>query len=199
MADETPAPETPAQRRRRWLTIGEIVGVLALLVSAASLWDSHQQRVAERQPPPATKAVVKPLMLTSRAGDDGRTLTIASPHADRVIQTQTVIFPTALDVASADTVGSPRIEAGWFAGALGKLAHDASKPGRLPVAIVTQYLDDGVAREDSAIYDIGYRWRSRLIGSDVPEMEGMTLVARGGAKLQARLDARWAKANGSPR
>ncbi len=192
------ADETPAQRRRRWLTIGEIVGVLALLVSAASLWDSHQQRVAERAPAPAAKAVVKPLMLTSSAGDEGRLLTIASPNPDRVIQTQTIIFPTALDVAKVDTVGSPRIEAGWFASVLNKLPHQDGKAGRLPVAIVTQYLDDGVAREDSAIYDIGYRWRSRLIGSDVPAMEGMTLVARGGAKLQARLDARWAKAKISP-
>ncbi len=189
------ADETPAQRRRRWLTIGEIVGVLALLISAASLWDSHQQRVAERTPPPVTKAIVKPLMLTSRAGDDGRLLTIASPNADRVIQTQTIMFPTALDVAKVDTIGSPRIEADWFAGALSKLPHADGKTGRLPVAIVTQYLDDGVAREDSAIYDIGYRWRSRLIGSDVPAMEGITLVNRGSAKLQARLDARWAKAN----
>ena len=196
MAD---APETPAQRRRRWLTIGEIVGVLALVISAASLWDSHQQRVAERAPATAAKvAAIKPLTLTSAASDEGRLLKIASPNSDRVIQTQTIIFPAALDVAKVDTVGSPRIEAGWFADALHKLAHTSGKTGRLPVAIVTQYLDDGAAREDSAIYDIGYRWRSRLIGSDVPVMEGMTLVTRGGAKLQERLDARWTKAHPLP-
>ncbi|PZN93634.1 MAG: hypothetical protein DCF31_12000 [Alphaproteobacteria bacterium] len=192
------ADETPAQRRRRWLTIGETVGVLALLISAASFWDSHQQRVAERQPAPAVKAAVKPLMLNSFADDDGRLLTIASPNPDRVIQTQTILFPTALAIDKVDTVGSPRLESGWFAGALNKLPHTSGKAGRLPVAIVTQYLDDGIQREDSAIYDIGYRWRSRIIGSDVPAMEGMTLVSRGGAKLQARLDARWAKAQPVP-
>lgn len=196
MAD---APETPAQRRRRWLTIGEIVGVLALAISAASLWDSHQQRVAEREPAPVAKVVVKPLTLTSSASDEGRLLKITSPNGDRVIQTQTILFPTALDVSKVDTVGSPRIEAGWFADALHKQAHEAGKTGRLPVAIVTQYLDDGTPREDSAIYDIGYRWRSRLIGSDVPAMEGMTLVARGGTKLQERLDARWLKAHPASR
>lgn len=191
------ADETPAQRRRRWLTIGETIGVLALLISAASFWDSHQQRAEERKPAPAVKAAVKPLMLTSQAGDEGRLLTIASPNPDRVIQTQTLLFPTALAIDKVDTVGSPRVEADWFAGALNKLPHESGKTGRLPVAIVTQYLDDGVAREDSAIYEIGYRWRSRLIGSDVPGMEGMTLVSRGGAKLQERLDARW-KRNATP-
>ncbi len=195
MAD---APETPAQRRRRWLTIGEIVGVLALLISAASLWDSHQQRVESRKETPIANVAAKPLMLTSSASDEGRLLKIASPNGERVIQTQTVSFPAALDIAAVDTVGNPRIESAWFADALHRVAHDPGKPGRIPVAIVTQYLDDGVAREDSAIYDIGYRWRSRLIGSDVPAMEGMTLVSRGGAKLQERLDARWLKAHPAP-
>jgi hypothetical protein len=193
MAD---TPETPAQRRRRWLTIGEIVGVLALVISAVSLWDSHQQRVEDRtKAEQGTKTAAKPLMLTSHAADDGRLLTITSPNADRVIQTQTIMFPSALETAKVDTVGSPRIEAGWFADALHRLAHEPGKPGRLPVAIVTQYLDDGTPRSDSAIYDIGYRWRSRLIGADVPAMEGMTLVSRGAAKLPERLDARWTKAH----
>ncbi len=191
MAD---APETPAQRRRRWLTIGEIVGVLALVISAASLWDSHQQRVEDKAKL-GTRAAAKPLMLTSHAGDDGRLLTITSPNSDRVIQTQTIMFPAALGISKVDTVGSPRIEAGWFADALHRLAHEPGKPGRLPVAIVTQYLDDGTPRADSAIYDIGYRWRSRLIGADVPAMEGMTLVSRGDAKLVERLDTRWTKAH----
>ena len=189
------AGDSPAQRRRRWLTLGEVIGVLALLVSAASLWDAHLDRVADRSKAAQAPGIaVKPLMLASSASDDGRTLTITSPGSERVIQTQTIMFPAALGIATVDTVGSPRIEAGWFSNALNKLPHQSDKPGRLPVAIVTHYLDDGTPREDTAIYDIGYRWRSRLIGNDVPAMEGITLVARGATKLQARLDARWAKA-----
>jgi hypothetical protein len=194
---ETPATETA--KRRRWISIGETVGILALLISAFSLWDSHQERAETRaaatQPKPAH---IAPLVLTAKADTDGETLRLASPNADRVIQTQTVVFPQALDVASVDTVGNPRIEASWFASALrGAVGDDRSK-GRLPVGVVTRYTDNGVDREDTAIYDIGHGWRSRLLQHDVPVLEGITLVSRGGKDVQARLDARWAKLHPAP-
>ncbi len=189
------ADETPVQRRRRWLTIGETIGVLALVISAASFWDSHQDREKEAVKPVAARAIARPLMLTSNAESEGRTLTLTTPGTTRVIQTQTILFPTALGIDKQDTIGNPRLDSTWFADALHKAAHEPGKRGRLPVAIITQYLDDGTPREDSALYEIGYHWRSRLIGSDVPVLEGITLIGRGAAKLQDRLDARWASAH----
>ncbi|OYU14432.1 MAG: hypothetical protein CFE37_11125 [Alphaproteobacteria bacterium PA4] len=186
------ADETPAARRRRWLTIGEIVGVLALVISAASLWDSHQDRAETRAEAAArAKAPSKALLLTARAEDEGRSLAIASPDSGRIIQTQTVIFPSPLAVDKAETVGNPHIEAGWFADALHSAAHVENGRGRLPVVIVTDYIDDGTRRTDTALYDIGYRWRSRLLQADVPALEGLTLVARGVKSPQAAVDARW--------
>ena len=85
--------ETPAQRRRRWINFGEIVGVLALLVSAASLWDSHQSRVAETVAARPTPAPVHPLVLTAVPDGDARILKISAAAGDAVIQTQTVLFP----------------------------------------------------------------------------------------------------------
>jgi hypothetical protein len=110
-----------------------------------------------------------------------------------VIQTQTIVFPTAVDVASIDTVGNPRIEAGWFATGLRAAVGDERSKGRLPIGIVTRYTDNGTDREDTAIYDIGHGWRSRLLQHDAPVLEGITLVARAPKDLQAALDARWAK------
>lgn len=186
------ADETPAARRRRWLTIGEIVGVLALVISAASLWDSHQDRAETRAEAEArAQAPTKPLLLTARAEDDGRSLDIASPDSGRIIQTQTVMFPSVLAVDKAETVGNPHIEVGWFADALHRAAHVENGRGRLPVVIVTDYIDDGARRTDTALYDIGYRWRSRLLQADVPALEGLTLVTRGVKARQAALDARW--------
>jgi hypothetical protein len=134
-----------------------------------------------------------PLVLTARADDEGDVLRLASPNPERVIQTQTIIFPAALDIDAVDTVGNPRIEAGWFTAALRDAVGDDRQPGRLPVGIITRYTDTSgaVEREDSAIYDVGHGWRSRLLQRDVPVLEGITLVSRGGKDLQARLDARW--------
>ena len=192
-------PDTPAEaakQRRRWISIGETVGILALVVSGIGLWDAHQERAANRSAAAQVKPVHSaPLVLTGSADERGETLKIASPNADRVIQTQTIIFPTALDLASVDTVGSPRIEAGWFAGALRSAVGDDRKKGRLPIGIITRYTDAGIDRQDTAIYEIGHGWRSRLLQSDVPVLEGISLVSRGDKGLQARLDARWTRAH----
>lgn len=194
----TDSPDTPAgKRRRRWISLGETIGVLALLISAASFWDSHREReesriAAERQKPEPAR--IAPLVLAATVADDGAILRLAATGGDRVIQTQTVQFPAGLGVAAIDTIGNPRIEAAWFGPALRKALGDTSGKSRLPVTITTRYTDNGVERADSAVYDIGLGWRSRLIGGDVAVLEGITLVARGGDNLQQRLDARWLKA-----
>lgn len=194
----TEATETQAAKtRRRWLTFAEIATVLALVISAASFWDSHQERAETRAAATRQKpAAVAPLVLTATATDEGDALNLAASGNDRVIQTQTIVFPSAIDAAAVDTVGNPHIEAGWFASGLRSAVGDDRKAGRLPVGIITHYTDNGVDRTDSAIYDIGHGWRSRLLQSDMPKLEGITLVARLGrtadAKaVQQRLDTRW--------
>lgn len=194
----TEAKETPAARtRRRWLTFAEIATVLALVISAASFWDSHQERAETRAAAARQKpAAAAPLVLTATATDEGDALDLAASGDDRVIQTQTIMFPSALDAAAVNTVGNPHIEAGWFASGLRTALGDNRKAGRLPVGIITHYTDHGIDRTDTAIYDIGHGWRSRLLQSDAPKLEGITLVARLGRDadadaVQQRLDARW--------
>lgn len=193
MADTPDPTETPAQRRRRWLTLGEIIGVLALLISAASLWDSHRARVDEQAAAARARPVaVTPLVLVATVAENGERLELAATR-DRIIQTQSIRFPTDFGTAQEDTVGNPHIEAAWFADGLRAATPGKHVRGRVPIAITTRYLDDGTLREDVAIYDVGHGWRSRLLASDVPVLEGITVVSRGGKDLQKRLDARWAK------
>ncbi len=194
MADAPETPEAAKARRRRWLTLGETIAVLALLISAAGLWDAHQDRAASRaRVADARPAPAVPLALAARVADGGDRLTLTA-NRDRIIETQTFLFPEAV-AGSQDIVGDARIEAGWFADGLRRALPGKRVRGRLPLGIVTHYLDDGAPRTDSAIYDVAYGWRSRLLGSDVPVLEGITLVSRGDAKLQAPLDARWSRAH----
>lgn len=195
---ETPAPDSieAAKTRRRWISIGETVGILALIISGISLWDAHQERTESRVEAAKVKPVpIAPLVLTAIADAAGETLKIASPNPDRVIQTQTIVFPTALDVSSVDTTGNPRIEAGWFASGLRSAVGDNRKKARLPIGIITHYTDGGTDRDDTALYEIGHSWRARLLQHDVPVLEGITLVQRNPKDLQSSLDARWTKAH----
>jgi hypothetical protein len=207
MSDAAPTPTeaAAARRRRRWLTFGETIGVLALLISAASFWDSHQERrqaeaekVAEKTAKPATPA----LLLTGTPADDGARLKLAPANAAIVIQTQTISFPAAIGADAVDTTGDAHIDASWFESGLRTHARaQGDKPftGRLPVGIVTRYDVNGETVTDTALYDLGYTLHPRMLRSDKIELQGLRLVSRHlGDALPAKLDARWATGNPAP-
>ncbi len=193
---ETPAAAT-ARRRRRWLTLAETVGVIALLISAASFWDSHQER-ARNEAREAAPAPRPKLTLTGKAVDDGARLDLSASADGIVVQTQTIIFPKALDADSVDTTGDAHIEARWFEdGLLATVPdHDGVFRGRMPVGIITKFEVGGETVTDTALYDLGYTLHPRTLRSDRVELQGLSLVARGlGDKLEARLEARWKAGN----
>ena len=70
-----------------------------------------------------------------------------------------------------------------------------SHPPRLPVGIVTEFMDNGAPRRDAAIYDVGYTLHTRLLRPRVVELEGISLIRRVPvASLRAAVDARWTAA-----
>lgn len=217
MTDHPPQPETAVQSqaeakaeiqaaeaaaiRRRWITLGEVLTLIAVTISALTLWNSWSERrdSAAMKNAEAQQASAKAQTLVLIAADSGeRKLLLKSASADQSVQSQKVVFPAALGTAPAETTGEPRIEAGWFEDALKKARERARLPDnsrgdeRLPVAITTRFLVDGAAHEDIALYDVGYTISGRLLGGHSLKLRGLSLVAPvKRASAQAKLDARW--------
>jgi hypothetical protein len=186
--DRTPEQQREAAAtRRRWITFGEIVAAIALLISALTLWNSYKERneveadrtaeKAERARDKAERSSASQVLLLKSAGG-GHILTLSPHDPNQIVQSETIVFPTALGVARIDTLIEPRIEAGWVKEAL-KQAREARKeakgPGdaRMPVAITTRFTN----------------------GTDV-ELRGLSLVERVGTRTaSARLDALWKARN----
>lgn len=201
MADET---SEGAMRRRwiRWLTLAEILGVAALLISALTLWNNYSERRASEASRSAEdrKASVRARILVLKAVSerDGDRLTLSAAAADQIIQGQTIAFPKALGVDPVDST-DPRIEAGWFADGLKQARHDAGEEervrgdARLPVAITTRFTVNGELAEDVTLYDIGYTTRSGgLLGGVDIKLRGLSLIGRSTAKAAPwRIDALW--------
>jgi hypothetical protein len=199
MADDS---SEAAQRRSRlrWLTLAEILGVAALVISALTLWNNYSERRhgedAHAAEDRAASARARTLVLRATIEDDGKRLALR-PAGDQVIQSQTISFPKALAIDPVDST-DPRIEASWFARPLEK-AREAAGGGerrrgdaRLPVAIATRFLVGGELAEDVAIYDIGYAVEHGFLGGGSIRLRGLSLVARGKAgSAQARLDTLW--------
>lgn len=189
--------------RRRWISLGEGLAVIAVLISALTLWNNWSERHEGEAAKTAdarrasTRAATLLLVATGSGGDE---LALKPASAGQSVQSQKILFPSALDVAPAETTGEPRLEAGWFARALTKAREAAGLPDdsrgdeRLPVVIITRFLVDGEPHEDVALYDIGYSVAGRLIAGHSVTLRGVSLVSRvKSADAQARLDARWTK------
>lgn len=189
------APETPAARtRRRWITLGEVIGIVALAISAASWWDGHQAKLRETTPAVAHAA---PLVLTATADAAHGMLALKPARADQIVQTQTLYFPAAVRSSRVDTTGNARLEAGWLDGLVaavgdGKAAAEA-RTHRIAVGIETVFVVGDRQATDRAIYDVGYRLHGRFLRGTTVELEGVSLLRQNiGGDLQKRLDARWA-------
>lgn len=187
--------------RRRWITLGEILAVIAILISGLTLWNSWSERhdsVAARQveaQAASNRAVT--LVLTATASNDDM-LALKPASAEQSIQTQIITFPKSLSLAPVTTTGEPRVEAAWFERALKRARKDAGLPDdsrgdeRLPVAVTTRFLVDGKMHEDIALYDIGYTIAGRWLSGHHVTLRGLSLVSKAkSANVQAKVDARW--------
>ena len=187
--------ETPeARKRRRWITMGEIIGIAALVISGLSYWDAHQERVAA--PKPLAAAVnAAPLILTGTVDAAHDRIDLHPASSEQVIQTQTVRFPTSVRADAVDTTGNARIEVGWFDSGLRAALKGAKLHAgrhRLAVGIETTFVAGETTQTDRAVYDIGYTIHSRMLRPDAVAIEGVSLVRRGAPDLQAAIDARFA-------
>ena len=184
----------------RWLTLAEILGVAALVISALTLWNSYQERhqsevlktTEERQ----ANARAHRLILRAQPDKPGDRIAL-SAAGDQVIQGQTIAFPKALGVDPVDST-DPRIEARWFADGLKRALRDAGEKdrphgdARLPVAITTRYTVDGDMAEDVTLYDVGYVTDSSFFGGTSVRLKGLSLIGHNSAKMAgASLDALW--------
>ncbi|MBB4097595.1 hypothetical protein [Sphingomonas kyeonggiensis] len=187
--------------RRRWITLGEVLAVIAVVISALTLWNNWSERSDSRaaQSADARRASTRAATLVLVVADAGkRTLVLKTASAEQSVQSQTLLFPAALGAASAQTTGEPRIEISWFEHALEKAREAAHLPDnsrgdeRLPVVIVTRFLVDGEPHEDVALYDVGYTISGRLLGGHSVALRGLSFVSKVKKDdAQAKLDGRW--------
>lgn len=201
---ETPSErEEKARVRRRLLNLGELLAIVAVAISALTLWNSYQERKsseaahASESAQSAKKAVV--LTMRATADKDGRTLALA-PHAEnQAIQSQTIIFPTALGLSPAETSSDARIERDWFDGALIKArkaagVEDRLGDARIPIVIETHYLADGDPQVDRATFELGYATTHGLLSGTEVHLRGLSRLGQvaSTAAGQKKIDAVWA-------
>jgi hypothetical protein len=184
--------------RRRWITLGEVLAVIGVVISALALWNSWSERSSAEKERAAQKAqqANASRIVVLRASGSGKRLALAAHDPDQAIQSQTLLFPSAFGLGAFDTT-EPRIEAEWVKRAVRK-AHEKEEKVRgdlrMPVAVTTRFVADGRAFTDTALYDVGYKESGGGLfeGTDV-QLKGLSLIGRTkAATAQKQLDAFWA-------
>ena len=165
--------ETPEQRRRRlrWLTLGEVLAVVAVAISALGLWKTWD---GDQRPTTTVVEQRRPIALTLRgkAADDGRTLEISAVEQTHALQSLTIALPgkPAIDVGSDGQLAAGDVEA-----ALGKTAEHARGTLRQPVRIKADYVEAGEMRHASGKYVLAYRWEGGgLFGGHSLRLTGLS-------------------------
>ena len=157
--------ETPEQRRRRlrWLTLGELLAVLAVAISALGLWQNWKSAdqpttVVEKRQPIA-------LALRGKAEDDGRALVISPVEPGHALQSLVITLPGTS--ATLNTGSDGELSANDLEDALGKAADRGKGTHRLSVRIRADYVELGEARHATGTYAVTYRWKDGgLFGGD---------------------------------
>ena len=196
------ASPSNAVTRRRWMTLGEMLALLAVSISGLTLylnWSNKQDERAEKALESRQASVRAAKLVLNARAEDGKRLVLTPTAPDQVVQGQTFLFPAALGIAPISTTGEARIEARWFDNALKRARDKAKLPDnsvgdeQLPVFITTRFVVNGETREDRAIYDIGYGISGRWLSGHDVALRGLSLVTRDiDQSPAARIDARWA-------
>lgn len=150
--------ETESERsRRRWITLGEVIALAALVVSAVGVWISWKTIGGQDKPTEVVEhRQAIPLTLRARADHDGRTLTISPVESSHALEslTLTIAGTPPIQVGSDGELDASDVEPALKA----RDKEPKDKTLSLPVRIAARYVDAGADRRGGGAYILRYRW-----------------------------------------
>jgi hypothetical protein len=143
--------------RRRWVSLGELIALAALIVSAVGVWIAWKSSSEDKTTRVVEQRQSIPLTLRGRREDGGARLEISPVESSHALQSLTVSLPNASPIS----VGSDgELQASDVQSAL--TGHDKDPRDRtlsVRVRIDARYVEMGKDRRASASYTLRYMWK----------------------------------------
>lgn len=168
---DSPSNDSKA-RRRRWISFGETIGVVAVAISALGLWNSWRSDQANKPWPQVEAKAAIPIAFRGTVESGGKAMTIAPVEPGHSLETLTlsVAGKPAISIGSNGELSAPDVEP--MVGDPGK----DPKAGSLSVRLEARYIEAGVVRHGGGRYRITYRWdEGGLFGGDKLRLTGLRL------------------------
>lgn len=143
--------------QRRWITLGELIALAALIVSAAGVWISWKSSDDDKPTRVVEQHQSIPLILRARREDDGTRLEISPVESSHALESLRV----TLTGASPIQVGSDgELAADDVAAALkGRDNEPKDKTLSVRAKIDAAYVEAGKDRKASGTYTLRYQWK----------------------------------------
>ena len=147
---------TDEKTRRRWITLGEIIAMAALIVSAAGVWIAWKSSNEDKTTRVVEQRSAVPLALRGAVNGDGRTLTIAPADAGHALESLKVIIKGAapIEVGSDGRLSASDVEAALK----GREKEAKDVTHSVPVRIDARYVEAGADRRAGGNYALRYKW-----------------------------------------
>jgi hypothetical protein len=149
--------ESPeARARRRWVNLGELIALAALIVSALGVWIAWQSNKQDEPTRVVEQRSAVPLALRGTVDSDGRTLTIVPADPSHALESLKVSIKGAppIDVGSDGRLAASDVEA-----ALKNREKESKDVTRsLPIRIDARYVESGTDRRGGGTYVLRYKW-----------------------------------------
>ena len=103
---------TDEKARRRWISLGEIIALAALAVSAIGVWIAWKSSSEDKPTRVVEQRQAIPLTLRARREDDGRKLEISPVESSHALESLTVTITGAspISVGSDGELGASDVE-----------------------------------------------------------------------------------------
>ena len=146
------------RQRRRWITLGELIALAALIVSALGVWISWKS--SDRPGKPARIVEQRqaiPLTLRGKREEDGERLEISPVEATQALESLTVTLPGAspISVGSDGELSASDVQAALK-------GHDNDPKDRtlsVRAKIDAHYVEMGKDKQASGTYTLRYMWK----------------------------------------
>ena len=149
--------ETESARRRRWITLGELIALCALIVSAAGVWISWKGSGNDKPTQVVERRQSIPLTLRAKREDDGARLEISPVESSHALESLKITLPgaKAIEVGSDGELDARDVESALSA------RENEPKDRTLSVKarIEARYVEAGKERTATGGYTLRYQWK----------------------------------------
>lgn len=164
-----------AKRRKRLITLGEVIALAGLTISALALWNSWKSDKDDKPTVAVESHQAIPLALRGKVEDDGKALRLTPAEASHALDSVRV---SALPPGkgSADFGGDPLLSAATIESWLPK-EENREGAGGLNVSVETHYIEAGESRTAKQRYRVTYRWTDGgLFGGKSPRLTSISRI-----------------------